>query len=420
MSCEAVRSSAGSDCLLGDVIDFVSRFVFPDVLELIRRSGRRPVRQTIPIATSGGESLVDIIALAFTRSVERVVGTGLAKGYRTVTFRRPPYPGNIDVPRHIGQLAARPDPLSTSARRITRDIEVNRALFAAIGVLHRTPARGRHRPEGSGCGRRSPDSASRSLRPATSSTQLHEPHSAVRGCARPRRADPGSRSLSPLAGSRGGIGIVSRCPRWARRTWSSDAAVWPDYYDVVQGYGFDLSHEVSSPGPTLWSSTEVTSLGSMTRSTSEWARVRREPTSTRWSPTANASALTKPLLSIPPPGLRPAPSGWGHVEFRQSVDSPGPATHDSNALQVASPAGTDAGAVVTQVVEDPCQSRGEGVSRTLSPVLSDAPDPRVAVAPLNGTRAARGGGLHVAEPQGAVAALHGPSPTSPLYALTSL
>ncbi|MFF5288773.1 McrC family protein [Paractinoplanes globisporus] len=124
----------------GRWIDFRSRFPFGDVVELIWRSGRRPVLTgTLPADAGARHFLIDVIALAYAGEVEHLVGRGLAKGYEPVRHERPPYPGRIDVAHHIGRLAARPDRLATVARRLTVDIQENRALAAALDVLTRVP-----------------------------------------------------------------------------------------------------------------------------------------------------------------------------------------------------------------------------------------------------------------------------------------
>ena len=49
----------------GGFLDFQSRFPFPDVVELIRLSARRPVRiDTLSVPSDPRHSLIDVIALA--------------------------------------------------------------------------------------------------------------------------------------------------------------------------------------------------------------------------------------------------------------------------------------------------------------------------------------------------------------------
>src|SRR5829696_367587 len=88
----------------GRWIDFVSRFDFEDVIELIRVSGRAPIRTDLLRADASSASfIVDAVAIAFAREVERLLGMGLAKGYQGQRFLRPPYPGRIDAAYHVGR-----------------------------------------------------------------------------------------------------------------------------------------------------------------------------------------------------------------------------------------------------------------------------------------------------------------------------
>lgn len=67
----------------GAWLDLTSRFEFADVIELIRRAARLPIRQdALRVPTDAAASLIDIIATAMAREVERLVGVGLAKGYQ--------------------------------------------------------------------------------------------------------------------------------------------------------------------------------------------------------------------------------------------------------------------------------------------------------------------------------------------------
>jgi hypothetical protein len=124
----------------GRWIDFVSRFDFEDVIELIRVSGRAPIRTDLLRADASSASfIIDAVAIAFTREVERLLGLGFAKGYQRQRFVRPPYPGRIDAAFHVGRLAARPDRLATVAKRLTNDVLVNQVLGQALEVLTRVP-----------------------------------------------------------------------------------------------------------------------------------------------------------------------------------------------------------------------------------------------------------------------------------------
>jgi 5-methylcytosine-specific restriction enzyme subunit McrC len=124
----------------GRWIEFVSRFSFDDVVELIQASAVRPTRADLrAVRMSESEFIVDVIARAFVREVERLVARGLAKGYETHRFLDPPYPGRLDVAFHLGRLAGREDQLVTVARRLTLGVPVNRALALAIDVLRSVP-----------------------------------------------------------------------------------------------------------------------------------------------------------------------------------------------------------------------------------------------------------------------------------------
>ena len=124
----------------GRTIDVRSRFPLGRVVDLIRYSGRLPIRlDKLAPAMDAEDFLIDVIALAYSREVGRLLAFGLAKGYRDYRFDRPPYPGVPDLVAHLGRHGGRPDKLVTRARRITIDIELNRALAAAIEVLSRVP-----------------------------------------------------------------------------------------------------------------------------------------------------------------------------------------------------------------------------------------------------------------------------------------
>jgi hypothetical protein len=121
----------------GETLEFVSRFGLDDVIELIRLSGRLPLRRdALPAAAEEERFLLDALAAALVREVERLLGLGLAKGYHARRFLAPPFPGTVDLPYLLGPLAGR-DRLATRAKRITTDVEVNRALALAVDVLRR-------------------------------------------------------------------------------------------------------------------------------------------------------------------------------------------------------------------------------------------------------------------------------------------
>ncbi|RBQ05648.1 hypothetical protein DQE82_25340 [Micromonospora sp. LHW51205] len=117
-------------------VDIASRFPFADLRELLQLATRPPVllRDTAA-AGSAGRGLVDLIATAFARETERLVGFGLAKEYQARTFTRSPYPGSPDVTTHLAKYLGRPDRLVTKAKRLTQDIQLNQTIAAAHRVL---------------------------------------------------------------------------------------------------------------------------------------------------------------------------------------------------------------------------------------------------------------------------------------------
>jgi len=124
----------------GLTIDIASRFPFADLLEVLRVAARQPVLlHETPTPAGRGHGLLELIATAFVREMHRIVGFGLAKGYVTRTFTRPPYPGVPDANAHLAKHLGRPDRLVTRARRLTVDIPVNQVLAAAQRILrHQT------------------------------------------------------------------------------------------------------------------------------------------------------------------------------------------------------------------------------------------------------------------------------------------
>lgn len=119
----------------GRVIDIASRFTFHDLAHLLGLGARAALLREPASAATGGDGLMDLIALAFIREAERLVGQGLEKGYRRHTFARPPYAGVPAAAAHLNTHAARPDRLVTTARRLTTDVPVNRLLAAAYRQL---------------------------------------------------------------------------------------------------------------------------------------------------------------------------------------------------------------------------------------------------------------------------------------------
>jgi 5-methylcytosine-specific restriction endonuclease McrBC regulatory subunit McrC len=115
----------------GRTVDIASRFAFPDLTRLLGLGRKATVVRESATAATGGMGLMDLIALAFLREAERLVGQGLEKGYRTQTFARPPYAGAPHATAHLNIHAARPDRLVTTARRLTTDIPANQLVATA-------------------------------------------------------------------------------------------------------------------------------------------------------------------------------------------------------------------------------------------------------------------------------------------------
>jgi DNA polymerase III delta prime subunit len=91
----------------GRWIDFISRFALPDVIRLILDSERVPIRvDSLAVQAEASPFLVEMIAAAFLRETERLVGAGLLKGYRTQRHLRPPYAGRLDVNYHLAKLVS--------------------------------------------------------------------------------------------------------------------------------------------------------------------------------------------------------------------------------------------------------------------------------------------------------------------------
>jgi 5-methylcytosine-specific restriction endonuclease McrBC regulatory subunit McrC len=228
----------------GDWIDFVSRFAFDDVLELIRRSGRLPIRQdTLAVPVEQADTLIDVIAAAFVREVARLVAAGLAKGYAKHHFEQPPYPGTIDAKQHLGRFAARPDRLVTLASRLTRDVPVNQALAAALEVLRRVPMRA---SVSAGIARlalafrevrRAPISAEAVARIRL--TALTKSYSEALALA---ELILRSHSLAPQGTTHAGASIVFSMPKvWERYVAQCVRQAWPDTFEVLNSFGFDLT-----------------------------------------------------------------------------------------------------------------------------------------------------------------------------------
>lgn len=240
----------------GEWIDIHSRFPFEDVIEVILRSRRLPLRVDQLEAPAGVEPFfIDILAAGFVREVNRLVGQGLAKGYERHRFERPPYPGQIDINRHLSRYAARPDQLVTSARRITHDIDANRALALALDVLHRLRLQaeiahgvGGLRPSFARVRRTPMGSSAISRIPLTRLTTRYE---AAQSLA---ELIIGSQALAPRSESRSGASVLFNMPKvWEAfvARWIEDE--WGDEYRIEAPHSFDLT-----AGGALRSEADVT------------------------------------------------------------------------------------------------------------------------------------------------------------------
>jgi 5-methylcytosine-specific restriction endonuclease McrBC regulatory subunit McrC len=228
----------------GETIDIESRFPLGDVIDMLRFSGRLPIRlDRLSPAMDEETFILDVIALAYAREVERVVSFGLAKGYREFLFDRPPYPGIPDLRLHLGRYAARPDKLVTRARRITVDIDLNRALAAAIEVLSRVrlaseptralmsvfPAFGRVTREPTPAGSLSRIGLTRLTSRYAESLAIAEV--ILRG-----------QSLAPEGDPMAGASVLFNMPR----VWEACVAKWvqmtsPDHVEVTEQHSFDVT-----------------------------------------------------------------------------------------------------------------------------------------------------------------------------------
>lgn len=228
----------------GAWLDLTSRFDFTDIIELIRRAARLPIRQdALRVPTDPADSLIDVIATALAREVERLVGAGLAKAYAKRRFEQPPYPGSIDPRRHLSRFGGRPDHLATVANRLSRDIAVNQALVAALQVLRRVPL--------------GAEPATRLARLAPAFREVRSvPYSADAVAAlgltllTARYADGlalaeiilRSQSLAPRLGSQIGATVVFSMPKiWETYVAQCVRAAWSDQCGVLHGYGFQLT-----------------------------------------------------------------------------------------------------------------------------------------------------------------------------------
>ena len=231
----------------GESIDIESRFPFTDVIRLISFSGRLPAVLEAPnVEMVGDRFLIDLIAEAFVREVQRVVGHGLAKGYVPRRFLEPPYPGRLDITHHLNHFQGRPDRLVTLAHRLTPDIEVNRAIAAALNVLARAPFV--QRAIGSKVSR-----LAAAFRPVTISSvtaadirrlRLSRLHSYYSDALPLAALILEGHSLAPTGTGLSGASILFRMPqvwedcvlRWAREKWGPEYRVEPQHrFDLSSG-----------------------------------------------------------------------------------------------------------------------------------------------------------------------------------------
>jgi 5-methylcytosine-specific restriction endonuclease McrBC regulatory subunit McrC len=234
----------------GGCLNLASRFDFADVIELIRRAARLPIRHdALRVPTDPADTLIDVVATALAREVERIIGTGLAKGYTARRYERPPYPGKLDVEQHLGRFGARPDRLVTVASRLTRDIPVNQALLAALEVLRRVPL--------------SAGPAGRVARVFPAFREVRLTPVAGDDVARlglslltARYADAlalaeivlRSQSLAPRLATKIGASVVFSMPKiWEGYVAQQVRAAWADHFEVIDGYTFGLTAGGSLP-----------------------------------------------------------------------------------------------------------------------------------------------------------------------------
>lgn len=250
----------------GETLDVQSRFPIEDVIDLIRLSGRLPIRlDRLHPEVSASRFLVDVIAQAFARETDRLIAFGLAKGYQTKRFTRPPYPGAPDIALHLGRYAARPDKLVTSARRITHDIDLNRALAAALDVVSRVPLIERVGHEVAALGpsfirvrRTSMNADSVSRIPLDRQTTRYR---AALGLV---ELILRSQSLIPEGDARTGVSVLFNMPKvWEGYVARWVAELWGPDHRVEEQYGFNLTADGflrSMADVTVWAGDRLVAL----------------------------------------------------------------------------------------------------------------------------------------------------------------
>ena len=83
-----------------------------------------------PVPARAGQGLIELIATAFVREGEKIVGFGLAKGYQIRTFTRPPYPGVPDATAHLARYLV--GPATEPFRTLRRFGEVRTGVLADL------------------------------------------------------------------------------------------------------------------------------------------------------------------------------------------------------------------------------------------------------------------------------------------------
>jgi len=244
----------------GRQIDFESRFhTSEDMWNLILASQHGPSAMK-HLAPQGSSSpfLVEVLAQAFLREVEAIVGGGLLKGYRSRIHDRPPYAGRIDSARHLSRFAGRPDRLVTVSRRLTADVDANQVLASAVGVLRRTPL--------------SPLNSLRPIRIAAAFSHVQTPRMplstlpAVRNAAPARYRDAlalaelilRAERVAPRGAGLRGASILFHTPRvWENYVTRWVRSRWP-LHEVRGNQRFELTARDSPASPELWAEADTT------------------------------------------------------------------------------------------------------------------------------------------------------------------
>ena len=119
----------------GRVVDIASRFPFQDLVEVLGLGGKAALLREAAAPAADGYGLMDLVALAFVREAERIVGQGLEKSYEQAVITRPPYIGRPNVTAQLTAHGGRADRLITTASRLTADNPINRFVACAYRRL---------------------------------------------------------------------------------------------------------------------------------------------------------------------------------------------------------------------------------------------------------------------------------------------